>query len=114
MTAAACRLSGGQWHGGHDISGHVFLMVLGSAVLLMETVPVVFPSTGAGRADGSAGPVARTAARGADSEKEGASGGAVSALWSPGVVAVLGVVALHWWMLLMTAIFFHTWFEKVS
>jgi ATP adenylyltransferase len=28
--------------------------------------------------------------------------------------AVGVVVVLSWWMILMTAIYFHTWFEKVS
>ena len=27
---------------------------------------------------------------------------------------VLGVAGLGWWMLFMTAIWFHTWLEKVS
>jgi len=31
-----------------------------------------------------------------------------------GVKFVVGVVALNWWMLLMTAAFFHTWSEKLS
>jgi hypothetical protein len=31
-----------------------------------------------------------------------------------GIKVVLGVCALSWWMLLMTAAFFHTWSEKLS
>jgi protein-S-isoprenylcysteine O-methyltransferase Ste14 len=31
-----------------------------------------------------------------------------------GVKAIVGIVALMWWMLLMTAAFFHTWFEKFT
>ncbi|KKF92627.1 FIT family protein scs3 [Ceratocystis platani] len=70
-TATTCKRVGGRWYGGHDISGHVFLLVLGS---------------GRGRVRGV-----------------GFTG-----------VFILGVVALKLWMLLMTAIFFHTWFEKLT
>jgi hypothetical protein len=31
-----------------------------------------------------------------------------------GTKFAVGVVALSWWMLLMTAAFFHTWFEKFT
>lgn len=31
-----------------------------------------------------------------------------------GVRLALGVVGLSWWMLLMTAAYFHTWFEKFT
>ncbi|SMR65234.1 unnamed protein product [Zymoseptoria tritici ST99CH_3D1] len=31
-----------------------------------------------------------------------------------GVQVALGVAVLSWWMLLMTAAFFHTWFEKLT
>ncbi|KAI4242838.1 MAG: hypothetical protein LQ352_007158, partial [Teloschistes flavicans] len=36
VTAAACKLAGGKWKGGHDISGHVFILVLGSASVGFE------------------------------------------------------------------------------
>lgn len=31
-----------------------------------------------------------------------------------GVKFAIGVVGLMWWMLLMTAAYFHTWFEKFT
>lgn len=31
-----------------------------------------------------------------------------------GVKVALGVAGLSWWMLLMTAAYFHTWFEKFT
>jgi len=31
-----------------------------------------------------------------------------------GVRVALGVAGMSWWMLLMTAAFFHTWFEKFT
>jgi hypothetical protein len=30
------------------------------------------------------------------------------------VKVIVGIMALMWWMLLMTAAFFHTWFEKFT
>ena len=89
VTAAACKLAGGAWIGGHDISGHVFLLVLGSAFLGMEVLPVF---------------MARK-----DMIGEEEDDGQTWAVWFVG-----GVGALSWWMILMTATYFHTWFEKVS
>lgn len=40
-TSAKCRGSGGIWSGGHDPSGHVFLLVHSSLVLWMEIVPEI-------------------------------------------------------------------------
>lgn len=40
---AACRVAGGQWSGGYDVSGHVYLLVLGSGMLWLEVLPVVLP-----------------------------------------------------------------------
>jgi len=31
-----------------------------------------------------------------------------------GVKVALGVAVMNWWMLLMTAAYFHTWFEKFT
>ncbi len=35
-TAVACKSAGRRWSGGHDISGHVFMLVLGSFFLWQE------------------------------------------------------------------------------
>ncbi|KAF2149933.1 hypothetical protein K461DRAFT_281167 [Myriangium duriaei CBS 260.36] len=81
VTGAGCRAAGGAWRGGHDISGHVFLLILGSGMLVLETVPFV------------------------------------QRRWNNmhiGTKAALGTAALSWWMLLMTATYFHTWFEKLT
>lgn len=133
LSAAACRAAGGHWDGGHDISGHVFLLVLGSAMLLEEVGWTMAFAT-AGRAKRAGGDdklawwesperersvvMADGSIRLATVEGYGgtvplpvAGGWGVS--WDWGVKAALGVVALSWWMLLMTAIYFHTWFEKV-
>ncbi|MCJ1244077.1 hypothetical protein MMC30_001274 [Trapelia coarctata] len=112
FTAAACKAVGGQWKGGHDISGHVFLLVLGSAFLGFEILPVVGRWAGlremrmVKRGDGGVGSAEGEAVvetvRGLEGEgREGLS-------------VPVGVVGLMWWMLLMTAAYFHTWFEKVG
>ncbi|MCJ1412645.1 hypothetical protein MMC19_006742 [Ptychographa xylographoides] len=114
FTAAACRLAGGEWKGGHDISGHVFLLVLGSAFLWFEILPVVMRHAGLREerlvmhADGSV--------KSAEAEvqmvggKDEADGEEVA----QGVSAPVVVAGLSWWMLLMTAAYFHTWFEKFT
>lgn len=113
VTGMACKAVGGKWKGGHDISGHVFLLVLGSMFLLEEVLHVVLRS-------------ARTkeertilmndgAVKSAEVEAQIPSGDTLgsSGQWDLGVKVVLGVAGLSLWMLLMTAAYFHTWFEKV-
>lgn len=118
FTGAACKAVGGQWKGGHDISGHVFLLVLGSAFLWFEILPVVGRWAGlremrmVRRGDGGVGSAEGEMVGGVvggvvgeeEREKEGRAGLSVP----------VGVVGLSWWMLLMTAAYFHTWFEKVG
>lgn len=110
VTGAACKLAGGQWKGGHDISGHVFLLTLGSAFLGMEILPVVLRYAGLRE---------ERAVR----NKEGAVGRAGAGVGvgdeevrreeGSGVGGAVVVAGLSWWMLLMTAAYFHTWVEKV-
>ncbi|KAI4238197.1 MAG: hypothetical protein LQ349_001248 [Xanthoria aureola] len=90
VTAAACKIAGGKWKGGHDISGHVFILVLGSASLGLEVLGAMVND------------------RRADVEEKQAQLGK----WGWGIV--VGVVGMSWWMLLMTAAYFHTWFEKFT
>lgn len=107
LTAAACKLAGGQWKGGHDISGHVFLLVLGSAFLWMEILPTLVgrESRLVKRREGDW----ITADRESEGERVKQQKEAARGLSVPLIVA-----GLSWWMLLMTAAYFHTWFEKVS
>ena len=111
VTAKACKAVGGAWRGGHDISGHVFILVLSSAFLGMEVLPVLWGRKGL-RDDRV---IRKTDGKVARLEGEPVDGGIKEegiiervAIWSPVIVA-----ALNWWMLLMTAAYFHTWFEKV-
>lgn len=110
VTGQACKAVGGQWRGGHDISGHVFILVLGSLFLGLEALPALVGAKGlreermvTGR-DGSVGRAEREVmGEGEGEERE----------WKTGIVVPLFVAGLSGWMLLMTAAYFHTWFEKV-
>ncbi|KAF1958253.1 hypothetical protein CC80DRAFT_490855 [Byssothecium circinans] len=110
ITAATCKAVGGRWKGGHDISGHVFLLILGSALLWFEFLPALTRVEGLrdGRkimlADGKLASVAVEK----DLEQE------MDESTTQGIKFSLAVAALMWWMLLMTAAFFHTWFEKFT
>ncbi|KXJ94269.1 inositol phospholipid synthesis and fat-storage-inducing TM-domain-containing protein [Microdochium bolleyi] len=144
LTAVACKAAGGRWSGGHDISGHVFLLMLGSWFLVQEAGWVLLraplssssasnrttTSTTAGHereertvvmADGAVKGAGVEAVDGDGSGSgEGAVKGGQARRQSGGGELGLGgkfvaaVVALSYWMLLMTAIYFHTWFEKVT
>ena len=113
LTGAACKLAGGQWRGGYDVSGHVFLLTLGSAFLGMEILPVVLRYAGLGEARVVMGPEGQVRKAGGavvigtDDEEQGE--GRVGR----GVGGAVFVAGLSWWMLLMTAAYFHTWVEKV-
>ncbi|KAG5986759.1 hypothetical protein E4U54_005274 [Claviceps lovelessii] len=114
VSAVACKTAGGTWSGGHDISGHVFLLVLGMSFLLQEVGWAV--GRWASRSteercvimpDGalkSAHVVAET---------DPGRGRGQFSLGIGGRTAV-AITALNLWMLLMTAIYFHTWFEKFT
>lgn len=147
LTNAACRRIGGRWQGGWDVSGHVFLLVVGSGMLWFEMLPVLFP--------GISGITTERVIRSMDGEDEliasasdfdvngtnatslnhgynlRSPGKATSSssiedaakklqkhsggsLTSYGTTLALGVAVLSWWMLLMTASYFHTWSEKAG
>ena len=110
LTGRACKAVGGEWRGGHDISGHVFILVLGSLSLGLEVLPALVGARGLReerRVTGRDGRVGK-----AEGEVVGESEGE-EAQWKRVVGAPLVVAGLSWWMLLMTAAYFHTWFEKV-
>lgn len=128
FTAVACKTAGGKWRGGHDISGHVFLLVLGSYFLLQE-VGWVYLNHWQRRAAGGVielrdersvimhdGAVKSAAVEGERDHSEGGETarprGAWQALALGGKLAG-AVFVMSLWMILMTAIFFHTWIEKV-
>lgn len=102
-TSATCKASGGIWKGGHDVSGHVFMLVLASAFLVFELVGSLLSTDGV---EGSSKDENTT------STSEAANDPSHRRKWSLNFVRV--VIGLSWWMLFMTAIWFHTWQEKVS
>ncbi|CAK7266537.1 hypothetical protein SEPCBS119000_002081 [Sporothrix epigloea] len=124
-TASACKHVGGQWRGGHDISGHVFLLVLGTTFLAQEIGWVLWRQA----ASASTVRVADTrslvmydgAVKSAEVEAERATISPDAASSEAATLAsrialrfAAVVVGLCLWMLLMTAIYFHTWFEKLT
>lgn len=114
LTAVACKAAGGKWKGGHDISGHVFLLVLATGFLMQEVGWAVARWNGK-RDEERSVIMADGALKGAGVEAETRTGeGGTNAPLGLGAKFALGTVALSLWMLLMTAIYFHTWFEKVS
>lgn len=116
LTGAACKAAGGDWKGGHDVSGHVFMLVLATAVLGFEAVGAGVRVFGMCFGNGdSEGVKEKADSGGSDSEVMGSAGADADGglrVWSGRFV--VGVVGLGWWMLFMTSIWFHTWLEKVS
>ena len=130
LTHAACNMAGGRWRGGIDISGHVFLLVLGSAMLWLEMLPVLSHVDGLtadrvvkegdgkvrrvgspsnqvfGQEQGKEALLQRRDTFDMDPQKR--------LIKSYATTLAFTVAGLSWWMLLMTAAFFHTWFEKVT
>jgi Inositol phospholipid synthesis and fat-storage-inducing TM len=102
LTAAACKAAGGSWMGGHDVSGHVFMLVLGSSFLAFEALGTSHRVVTAG----SEGDEGSNNKKDGDGDERG-----VLSVYASRFVWV--VVGLSWWMLFMTAIWFHTWVEKV-
>ena len=94
-----------MWKGGHDISGHTFIMVLSSLLLLEDIAPYLAN-------------LASTSAIGRKLFPPAAGRAQLKALnTTPGKVAIgatLALLALWSWMLLNTAIYFHTPQEKIS
>lgn len=109
-TSQACKSIGGAWRGGHDISGHVFILVLGSAFLMLEVLPVWLGRPEQRKVVKQSGDVS-TIIEGKiiENQPDETGTGQRYGRWM-----TLLVVGLSWWMLLMTAAYFHTWFEKVT
>ena len=113
-TSVACKAVGGKWRGGHDISGHVFMLVLSSAFLLLEQYisnrqsshPSISP-TAAANVAADLTPEEKQALGDWES-KEAATARVYSRYF------VWTVIGLDMFMLMMTAIWFHTWLEKLT
>ncbi|KAK2732888.1 hypothetical protein FQN57_002454 [Myotisia sp. PD_48] len=112
LTSVLCKASGGVWQGGHDVSGHAFMLVLTNAFLIFELLGAIRPTLSAPKYKSSE-----------NNNKSGdtMNGQLINKLEDIqsnssrlSLHFVLAVVGLAWWMLLMTGIWFHTWLEKVS
>jgi Flp pilus assembly protein TadB len=88
-------------------------------MLVLVTALLVFEAVGAGAVPASPSAAVESDGRErkasdpstlADGDQDAAAG--VGRTWS--IRLVWGVVTLGWWMLFMTAIWFHTWLEKWS
>lgn len=113
VTSMACKAHGGKWSGGHDISGHVFLLVLGSMFLFQEVLHVVMRAERAKEERAVILQNGEVNTPGSEDESESAGLRMnTNSSWEYGAKIALGVGALSIWMLLMTAAYFHTWFEK--
>lgn len=114
VTGMACKAVGGKWKGGHDISGHVFLLVLGSMFLLEEVLHVVMESNAIKEERTITMDDGAVKSASVEAAVVGGNANVDDGKLDLGVKVVLGVAGLSIWMLLMTAAYFHTWFEKVS
>ncbi|KAL4974481.1 inositol phospholipid synthesis and fat-storage-inducing TM-domain-containing protein [Aspergillus desertorum] len=101
LTAAACKAAGGAWRGGHDVSGHVFMLVLVTAVLGFEALGVLAQESEVEAENDASANVKIDGEAGNEARR-----------WTLRFVG--GIVGLGWWMLLMTSIWFHTWLEKAN
>ncbi|KAL1961307.1 hypothetical protein VTO42DRAFT_35 [Malbranchea cinnamomea] len=105
LTAVACKAAGGSWRGGHDVSGHAFMLVVASAFLAFELAGSMWPANHSLEVKDK-----DEASLVLDQDTDVAQND--SARWSRNFV--LGVIGLSLWMLLMTGIWFHTLLEKLS
>ncbi|KXG45256.1 Fat storage-inducing transmembrane protein [Penicillium griseofulvum] len=113
FTAATCKSAGGAWSGGHDISGHVLMLVLATGFLAFEAVGASAPAClSRFSSTGDAGRERKTSDADSTPVIDSTETGGFARTWS--LRLVWGVVGLGWWMLFMTAIWFHTWLEKWS
>ncbi|RAK78304.1 putative inositol phospholipid biosynthesis protein Scs3 [Aspergillus fijiensis CBS 313.89] len=106
-TAVACKGAGGAWRGGHDVSGHVFMLVLMTSLIGFEVWGARLSREEADSKEKKEGEKTDALDQEGDSDEQD-----VFAVWSARLAWT--VVGLGMWMLLMTAIWFHTWFEKVT
>lgn len=113
-SSTACKRAGGTWRGGHDVSGHVFMLVLSSASLIYELCIADRASQHPTISPRAAANVARDLT---EEEKEFLGGWESEGEAKARIYAryfLYGVVALDCLMLMTTAIWFHTWLEKVN
>ncbi|KAI2729075.1 hypothetical protein CBS147354_1523 [Penicillium roqueforti] len=114
FTATTCKAAGGAWRGGHDISGHVLMLVLATGVLAFEAVgaSACAPACLSRSDPGDAGRERKASDADSTPIIDSIETAGFARTWS--LRLVWGIIAMGWWMLLMTAIWFHTWLERWS
>ncbi|CAC05250.1 FIT family protein scs3 [Schizosaccharomyces pombe] len=80
LTASTCKGLNGSWSGGHDLSGHVFLLTHSSLFMLSENFSFILNN----------------------------------GIKATSTKVLFGLLGLWWWMLFVTASFYHTTFEKCT
>ncbi|ODQ79045.1 hypothetical protein BABINDRAFT_162117 [Babjeviella inositovora NRRL Y-12698] len=115
LGSVVCRRMGGKMTGGHDPSGHVFLLVHSSLFLLFETLHL----TNFDQLARNSRKFKNALFSSDETPKDGkwdvqkyVSVIGTFMAENP-VVAVWALCGLWWWMLLMTAVYFHSWLEKL-
>lgn len=104
ISSLTCRKLKGNWQGGHDPSGHVFLLVHSSLYLFLETFPFVV----------SWSKFVSLCKLLRSRWSQGMQGQAtIHFLVQNPQLLVHGLIALWWFMLFMTNIYFHSVFEKL-
>ncbi|CAI5759587.1 unnamed protein product [Candida verbasci] len=93
VTSYHCKKLKGNWHGGHDPSGHVFLLIHSSLYLFLETFENWRDTIEIIRIR---------------SFKEFSR-----ALWELPQLLIIALISLWWFMLLMTNTYFHSILEKL-
>lgn len=108
VGSGVCRRLKGQWIGGHDPSGHAFLLIHSSLYLFFEIVPFWYGWK-----------VTLDNFKKITSEVKDANISTIDKLNKIGVftlsnpwIIVTGLISLWWFMLLMTNIYFHSILEK--
>jgi hypothetical protein len=86
------------WVGGHDLSGHAFLLSMSSLFLLSEIAPTL---SGTYLSSSSGTSVAKRVEQASKQRRYAA-------------LAIVALISLWYWMLLMTSLYFHTPQEKFT
>ena len=118
VTGGACKAIGGRWRGGHDVSGHVFMLTLSSIFLWMEVLHLALRSQGLEDQRTISSGLTASDVRSAQTERrrpppgdDPSFVGNAPLKWGVRIATIVAI--LSWWMVLMTAVYFHTWVEKV-
>lgn len=104
VSSAQCRVLKGKWTGGHDPSGHTFLLTHASLYLWIELLPYIKRYLRVG----SLITFENT------KESPETDSTAASIMGSLFMTVTSAFLVIFWWMLLMTSVYFHTFAEKVT